>query len=116
MKRRNTIQRNLVLEAIRTMKSHVTAEEVFEFIRKKHPHIGKGTIYRNLGILAEEGEIRRVEIPDGPDRFDFTLKDHYHVRCIRCGEVFDEDGRAFGFDVEGSGASGNGISGLRYFF
>ena len=33
MKRRNTIQRNLVLEAIRTMKSHVTAEEVFEFIR-----------------------------------------------------------------------------------
>lgn len=89
MKRRNTIQRNLVLEAIHTMKSHVTAEEVFEFIRKKHPHIGKGTIYRNLGILAEEGEIRRVEIPDGPDRFDFTLKDHYHVRCIRCGEVFD---------------------------
>lgn len=89
MKRRNTIQRNLVLEAIRTMKSHVTAEEVFEFIRKNHPHIGKGTIYRNLGILAEEGEIRRVEIPDGPDRFDFTLKDHYHVRCIRCGKVFD---------------------------
>lgn len=89
MKQRNTIQRNLVLEAIRTMKSHVTAEEVFEFIRKAHPNIGKGTIYRNLGILAEEGEIRRVEIPDGPDRFDFTLKDHYHVRCIRCGEVFD---------------------------
>ena len=89
MKRHNTIQRNLVLEAIRTMKSHVTAEEVFEFIRKNHPHIGKGTIYRNPGILAEEGEIRRVEIPDGPDRFDFTLKDHYHVRCIRCGEVFD---------------------------
>lgn len=37
MKRRNTIQRNLVLEAIRTMKSHVSAEEVFEFIRKNHP-------------------------------------------------------------------------------
>ena len=52
MKRRNTIQRNLVLEAIHTMKSHVTAEEVLEFIRKNHPHIGKGTIYRNLGILA----------------------------------------------------------------
>ena len=91
MKRRNTIQRNLVLEAIRTMKSHVTAEEVFEFIRKNHPNIGKGTIYRNLGILAEEGEIRRVEIPDGPDRFDFTLKNHYHVRCVKCGEVFDVD-------------------------
>ena len=52
MKRRNTIQRNLVLEAIRTMKSHVTAEEVFEFIRKNQAHICKGTIYLNLGMLA----------------------------------------------------------------
>ena len=64
---------------------------VYEFIKREHPTIGKGTIYRNLGILAEEGVIRRVEVPDGPARFDFTLKNHYHVRCIRCGNVSDVD-------------------------
>lgn len=73
------------------MKRHVTADEVYEFIKKEHPTVGKGTVYRNLGILAEEGAIRKVEVPDGPDRFDFTLKNHYHVRCVQCGEVLDVD-------------------------
>ena len=51
----------------------------------------KGTVYRNLDILVEEGALRKVEVPDGPNRFDFTLKNHYHVRCIKCGEIFDVD-------------------------
>lgn len=91
MKRRNTIQKELVLKAVNEMKSHVTADEVYEFIKARHPTIGKGTVYRNLGILAEEGLIRKVEVPDGPDRFDFTLKNHYHVRCVKCGDVSDVD-------------------------
>lgn len=91
MERRNTIQKDLVLKTVQGLKRHLTAEEVYEFIKKEHPTIGKGTVYRNLGILAEEGAIRKVEVPDGPDRFDFTLKNHYHVECIRCGEIFDVD-------------------------
>ena len=91
MERRNTIQKDLVLKTVQGLKRHLTAEEVYEFIKKEHPTIGKGTVYRNLGILTEEGAIRKVEIPDGPDRFDFTLKNHYHVECIRCGEIFDVD-------------------------
>lgn len=91
MERRNTIQKDLVLKTVQGLKRHLTAEEVYEFIKKDHPTIGKGTVYRNLGILAEEGAIQKVEVPDGPDRFDFTLKNHYHVECIRCGEVFDVD-------------------------
>ncbi|MBQ0000281.1 MAG: transcriptional repressor [Clostridiales bacterium] len=91
MERRNTIQRELVLQAVRTLKRHVTAEEIFEFLHQQHPYIGKGTVYRNLNILASEGEIRKVEISDGPDRFDFTLKEHYHVECICCHDVSDVD-------------------------
>ncbi len=91
MERRNTIQKELVLQTVQGLKRHLTAEEVYEFIKKDHPTIGKGTVYRNLGILAEEGAIRKVEVPDGPDRFDFTLKNHYHVECIRCEEIFDVD-------------------------
>lgn len=91
MNRRNTIQKELVRKAVDDLKRHVTADEVYEFIKREHPTIGKGTIYRNLGILAEEGVIRKVEVPDGPARFDFTLKNHYHVKCIRCGNVSDVD-------------------------
>ena len=91
MIRRNTIQKDLVRNAVYEMKKHVTANEVYEFIKKDYPTIGKGTVYRNLDILAEEGTLRKVEIPEGPNRYDFTLKKHYHVRCIKCGAVFDAD-------------------------
>ena len=91
MARRNTIQKDMVLKTVRELKRHLTADEVYGYIKKDHPNIGKGTVYRNLGILAEEGAIRKVEVPDGPDRFDFTLRNHYHGRCVRCGEVFDVD-------------------------
>ena len=89
--RRNTIQRDLVKQAVYDMKSHVTADELYEFLKAKHPSIGKGTVYRNLEVLVEEGSVRKVEVPSGPARFDFTLKNHYHVKCVECGGVFDVD-------------------------
>ena len=70
--RRNTIQKDLVRNAVYEMKRHVTANEVYEFIKESYPTIGKGTVYRNLDILVEEGALRKVEVPDGPNRFDFT--------------------------------------------
>ena len=68
MIRRNTIQRSLVYEAVNALQNHATADEIYEISVKEHPHISKGTVYRNLNQLAEDGEIRRVEVPGGPDR------------------------------------------------
>lgn len=85
--RRNTIQKDLVRNTVYEMRRHVTANEVYEFLKEAYPTIGKGTVYRNLDILVEEGALRKVEVPDGPNRFDFILKNHYHVRCIKCGEI-----------------------------
>lgn len=48
-------------------------------------------MYRNLGILANEKKIRKIEIPGGADCYDFTLEKHYHVRCVECGNVNDVD-------------------------
>ena len=89
--RRNTIQKDLVRNAVYEMKRHVTANEVYDYIKETHPTIAKGTVYRNLDILVEEGALRKVEVLNGPNRFDFTLKNHYHVRCIKCGEVSNVD-------------------------
>ena len=62
--RRNTIQKDLVKNTVYEMRRHVTANEVYEFIKEAYPTIGKGTVYRNLDILVEEGALRKVEVPD----------------------------------------------------
>lgn len=89
MIRRNTIQCALVLEAVQRLKNHATADEVYEQIAAEHPSIGRGTVYRNLQRLSEEGEIVKVEVPDGATRYDHRRDAHYHVKCEQCGRVFD---------------------------
>lgn len=88
---RNTIQRSLVLDTVNKLNSHATADEVYEAIAREHPSISRGTVYRNLNQLAESGDIRKVTVPDGADRFEHRSPDHYHVRCLKCGRIFDVD-------------------------
>ncbi len=88
---RNTIQSALVLRAVNTLRCHATADEVYQAVSREHPHISRGTVYRNLDRLAQEGKIRKLEIPGGAERFDHQCHDHYHVKCERCGRVFDVD-------------------------
>lgn len=89
--KRNTIQASLVLEAVNKLQSHATADEVYQEIVREHPHISRGTVYRNLNRLAQEGEIHKIEVPGGADRFDHLCHDHCHVRCEKCGRLFDVD-------------------------
>ena len=91
MKRRNTVQRAMVYEAVNRLKSHATAAEIYELISSEHPSVSRGTVYRNLNQLAEEGEISRIEVPGGPDRYDHRCHNHYHARCLSCGRLFDID-------------------------
>lgn len=91
MEVRHTIQKNMVLNAVRNLKNHATAEEIYDLVIKEHTTIGKSTVYRNLNALAEKGEIRKVGIPDGPDRYDHLLSEHYHVKCVKCKRLFDVD-------------------------
>ena len=89
MNKRITTLRSLVLEAVKEFRCHVTADEVYDAIVKKQPHISRGTVYRNLNLLSDIGEIRKVEMPNGADRFDYLCREHYHARCIKCGRVLD---------------------------
>lgn len=91
MVRRNTIQRSLVLETVNRLGCHATADEIYAEISREHPTISRATVYRNLRILAEMGEIRRLEIPGSADCFDHIYEKHCHVKCESCGRVFDVD-------------------------
>ena len=90
MNRRNTIQRQLVAEAVRAL-DHPDAETVYEKIVREHSHISKATVYRNLNLLAEQHEIGKVSTAEGADRFDSRIRPHYHLRCRVCGKLFDTD-------------------------
>lgn len=91
MQTRNTVQRNAVLRTVQEMKNHPTAEEIYLEINRIYPNISRGTVYRNLNFLAEQGVILKVLIPDAADRFDFNISEHYHFKCSGCGKVFDAD-------------------------
>lgn len=86
---RNTIQRSLVLEAVRSLHNHPTSADVYEVVRTQHPNISRATVYRNLGVLASRGDVLRVEVPNGADRYDYRHDDHFHAKCRECGQVFD---------------------------
>ena len=91
MTQRNTIQRTLVLDAVRQLHNHATAEEIYQSVVKLHPSVSRATMYRNLSRLVDDGEIRRLEIPNEPDRFDHLCHQHYHVKCVKCQRIFDVD-------------------------
>ena len=62
MQKRNTIQRQLVISAVRSLSNHPTAEEVYNRIVLDYPDISKGTVYRNLNSLVDSGLLRRVSV------------------------------------------------------
>ncbi len=84
-----TEQRRLILEEVERTKSHPTASEVYEAVRKRLPQISLGTVYRNLDVLARGGAITKVIASEAPCRFDADVTDHCHVTCIGCGRMDD---------------------------
>jgi len=90
--RRNTRQRQVVLDELRQLTTHPTAAELHEIARQRLPRLSLGTVYRNLELLARSGQIRKLEGGSGQARFDGCLTRHHHVRCVHCGRVEDARG------------------------
>jgi len=89
LKLRMTRQRKVILEELRKVDTHPSADEVYEMVRKHLPRISLGTVYRNLEILSESGEIQKIELGCSSKRFDGIAENHYHIRCIDCDRLID---------------------------
>jgi Fur family peroxide stress response transcriptional regulator len=70
-------------------KDHPTADTVYMHVRQQYPNISLGTVYRNLTLLSDLGEISRLNVGDGVDRFDADTTPHQHIVCTHCGCVQD---------------------------
>ncbi len=86
VQRRNTKQRKLVLDAVRQSYNHPTADEIYNAVREQDDKISRGTVYRNLNLLADAGEILSIKTPGG-SRFDRTIEPHAHIICTSCSRV-----------------------------
>ena len=86
--RRNTRQRQLVIDAVRARCDHPTAEDIYQDVRAIDGKVSRGTVYRNLNLLTETGAITTVKAP-GTTRFDWRCDGHGHAVCRRCGAVAD---------------------------
>ena len=82
-------QRQVIKDFLMTRKDHPTADVVYTNVRHEYPNISLGTVYRNLSLLADLGEIKRLRVGDGVDHFDADISDHYHFVCTECGSVID---------------------------
>lgn len=82
-------QRECIKQNLASRCDHPTAEMVFSDIKKVYPNVSLGTVYRNLTLLADLGEIRKVSDGIGPDRFDGNTTEHCHFTCTRCGKMVD---------------------------
>lgn len=112
---RNTIQREIVMNAVNSLHFHPTPEEIFKFVNERYPNISRSTVYRNLNILEQNGAVSRVKIPNAADRFDFNVTNHYHIVCEKCGRVDDlqmpylEDLNSIIVDTHGYEVNGHSI-------
>lgn len=89
MNLKHSKQRDSIMEFLQGRKDHPTADTVYMNVRKSFPNISLGTVYRNLTLLADIGEIARIRVGDGVDHFDADTSPHYHFICKECGRVID---------------------------
>lgn len=111
-------QRDLIKEFLMTRKDHPTADTVYMNVRKEQPNISLGTVYRNLTLLADIGEIARIRVGDGVDHFDADISPHYHFICSSCGSVIDLEVKDLG-DIDtlaGAGFDGQITGHITYFY
>ena len=86
---RRSRQRERILSLLRSTDTHPTANWLFGRLKKEFPNLSIGTIYRNIGILVQQGLIGRIAFGSTFDRLDANVTEHYHFICERCDAIID---------------------------
>ncbi|MFW2366103.1 MAG: Fur family transcriptional regulator [Desulforhopalus sp.] len=114
MQLRMTNQREIILRELIKSKEHLTADELYDIVKKVMPRISLATVYRNLEILSEAGLIGKLEISGRQKRFDYDVSDHDHIYCAVCHRVDNLDIERKSLDTDELGAAaGYSITGCR---
>jgi Fur family ferric uptake transcriptional regulator len=88
---RDTPQRELILDAFLRREEHLSAEQLYDIVKKHDPSIGQATVYRVLKIICEAGLAREVDFGDGVMRYEhcYNHPHHDHMICKGCGKTVE---------------------------
>ena len=89
MKKRNTIQKKIILDSIKNTKSHPNVNELLKIVKEKDSTIGKSSIYRNLNSMVEDGSVKLILTNSNSKRYDGDISNHNHFVCNKCNKVID---------------------------
>lgn len=89
MIRKQSKQRDMILNYMKGIHGHVSAEEVFDDLNQGDSKISLATVYRNLNILVQMNEIKKIAHPIFGYVYDKTCQPHYHLHCIKCDQLYD---------------------------
>ena len=81
--------KRIIMNILKDNPVHPNVNELYLMVKHEYPEVGIATIYRNLENMATEGEVLKFNTDEQYDRFDATIKPHYHMICTRCGQVYD---------------------------
>lgn len=84
-------QREALLTLLRSTRSHPSADWLYENLRKDFPNISLGTVYRNLALLTENGDIIKIPTYSSKEHFDGFTHTHHHFVCRDCDAILDLD-------------------------
>lgn len=82
-------QREAIKNFLMNRKDHPTADTIYTCLREEYPNISLGTVYRNLSLLEEIGEISKISVGSGADHYDGDTTQHQHFICTHCNQVYD---------------------------
>ena len=82
-------KRNAILSYLRQTKEHPSAEMVYSHLKPEYPDLSLGTVYRNLAIFKDRGEIASLGTVNGVERFDGNTEPHVHFVCNCCSDIQD---------------------------
>ena len=87
-----TEQREIVLSVLINAKDHLSAEDVYNDIKKKYPdtNIGIATVYRALSFLEEVDLITSIAFGTDGKKYESNAKAHHdHLICTSCGAIIE---------------------------
>lgn len=90
-----TSQRQVILRAfVESDIRHLSAEEVYDIVKKRAPEIGLATVYRTLELFTEMDLLKKLDFDDGCSRFELNDREdeghyHHHLICLDCGKVIE---------------------------